>query len=127
VSAENRQWTRHPTLSLATMLQAPDGGVGGFANDVFLGCVLDISLGGVGMRCTCQPEVGTNLWIRIDLEGESLEALAEVVHADPSSRSVGLLFTRLCRPSFAVLHRFVRHQGAGRSGRSLPPALELSA
>ena len=114
MNSKSRQWSRYPTLSLATMqLYGP-----GVSAKTFSGCVLDVSLGGAGLRCSCPLDVGTSMWIRIDLEGERLVALAEVVNADPSSRSGGLLFTRMDRDSFSVLHRFVSHQQAGDPARS---------
>lgn len=109
MNSKSRQWSRYPTLSLATLqLYGP-----GVRARTFSGCVLDVSLGGAGVRCSCTLDVGTSMWIRIDLEGERLVALAEVVNADPISRSGGLLFTRMDRDSFSVLHRFVSLQQAG--------------
>jgi len=106
MTAERRQWSRYPTLSLGTVRRGPRRSGGERSS----GCVTDVSLGGARIRFLSPPEVGTRLWVQIGLEGEGLEALAEVVHVDPSTRSVGVLLTRLSRASFAVLYEFVRAQ-----------------
>lgn len=121
MNIESRQWSRYRTLSLATLqLYGPGDGV----DTRLSGCVMDVSLGGAGLRCASPLAVGMNMWVRIDLEGEALVALAEVVNADPSSLWSGLLFTRMCRDSFSVLHRFVGHQQPGQP-QPLPCAQPL--
>ena len=77
----------HRRVSLEARAELHDGA------QVKSGRLLDLSLGGLGLASDAAPPVGSEVELRVDLAGGTVELLGEVVRSQPGI--LGFRFVRL--------------------------------